>query len=88
MASSTDEEEVERAMDNANSHDHPFWTHVVKAGKTAADMTVDVAAIAGISWMAVSGVEAATLQVVGGMVASIAIGKRYFQNSENRTLNA
>lgn len=87
MASSTDEE-VERAMEDTNSHDHPLWTHVVKAGKTAADMTVDVAAIGAIAWMAVSGVDAATLQVVGGMVASIAIGKRYFENSENRTLNA
>lgn len=70
-----------------SEHDHPLWTHVVKAGKTAADMTVDVAAIAAIAWMAVQGVDAATLQVVGGMVASIAIGKRYFQKEKNSTVH-
>lgn len=71
---------MSEAQADETEHDHPLWTHVVKAGKTAADMTVDVAAISAIAWMAVQGVDPATLQVVGGMVASIAIGKRYFQN--------
>lgn len=84
MSSSTDSD-VEQAVQDASSHDHPLWTHVVKAGKTTADMAVDISAIAAIAWMAVEGVDAATLQVVGGMVASIAIGKRYFEKSENRT---
>lgn len=57
------------------------WRQLVSRGAAKlADALVDSIAIGAIAWMAVSGVEAATLQVVGGMVASIAIGKRYYQN--------
>lgn len=81
MASNEDvEQSVSETEDGDNRHS--VWLHLVKAGKNAADMTVDVAAIGGISWMAVSGVEAATLQVVGAMVVSVALGKRYYQNQK------
>lgn len=71
-------------MSDETEESHPVWKHVVKAGKNTADMTVDVAAIAGISYMAVNGVPPATLQVVGAMVVTIALGKRYYDAKEFR----
>lgn len=58
---------------------HSVWSHVVKALANAADATVDVAAIVGVTLMAIRGVDPATMQVVGGMVVSVALGKRYIE---------
>lgn len=53
---------------------------------TIVDHLVDLGAIAGLSYVAVEGaLSEATLQVVGGMIVSIAIGKRYLQTPESNT---
>lgn len=74
---SDEESDAESTVRGPDSHDHSLWTHLVQAGSTTADMTTDVAAIIAIAWMAVSGVDPATLQVTGAMVCSVAIGKRW-----------
>lgn len=60
---------------------HSKWTHLVSAGDRVADMGVDIAAILAIAYIAVqgvpNGVEPAAAGTLGGMIASIALGKRY-----------
>lgn len=62
---------------------HSFLTHLVAAGDRLADMLVDVSAIGVIGYMAISGVATETGQVLGAMVTTIAIGKRYYQSKQN-----
>lgn len=83
MASADDVEESV-SQTEAQSDSHSFWTHVVQAGDRFADMAVDVTAMLTIGWMAVEGVEPATLQVIGGMIVTVAIGKRYYQSKHNK----
>jgi hypothetical protein len=58
----------------------------VATGERLADMVVDVAAIIAIGYIAVmgvpNGVSTGAAQILGGMITTIAIGKRYFQSSQ------
>lgn len=67
-----------------NRRRRSVWSHIVAAGDRFADMMVDISAIVALAYIAVIGVpnglglEAA--QILGAMITSIAIGKRYFQS--------
>lgn len=69
------------------SSTHSAWKHAVAVGEKLADMLVDVAAIIAIGYIAVmgvpNGVSTGAAQILGGMITTIAIGKRYFQSSQS-----
>lgn len=70
MSDQPDEEEEHRSL----------WSHVPDVVAGAGDVIVDLAAVFAIAWMAHAGIEPSAAQVLGGMIVSIAIGKRYYQS--------
>ncbi len=69
---------------NTDNHNHSLWKHLVSAGDRAADMAVDIAAITALGCIAVfgipGGVPTEAAQILGAMITTVAIGKRYYQS--------
>ena len=72
----------DKSKQDSFTHSHPVIHRCGKALQTAADMAVDIAAIIAIALMAVEQVDLATIQITGGMVTTIAIGKRYYESKQ------
>lgn len=59
---------------------HSVWVHLVKALKKVANSLTDIVGIVAIAYVAVSGVSGSSLQITAAVIATIALGKRYYQS--------